>query len=208
MAVLRACWGIVVTLGMAALGAGGAHAEEGRDWRVGIDLGLPSIGNIALLGGGLGGLAGLGSLSESRLGIEYRVAPGWWLTADLDGHYSTTEGGGRTSRTTALGGAIGARAVIVTVSPVTVSLTLRVGASRVGYHSEGEDDQGEPTVSDSAVTSLSARVGLVVELALSDALDVRISSDVAHVGYGSFEDGESVTLGLDLRPSLGLGIHF
>ena len=208
MASLRARFGIVVTLGMIALGAGGAHADAGRDWRVGIDLGLPSIGSIAFLGGGLGVLGGLGSMSESRLGIEVRVAPGWWLTADIDGRYNTSEANGLESRMTELGGAVGARAAIVTASRVTVSLALRVGASRLGLHSEGQDDEGQRTTSDWAATSVNARLGLVVELALSKALDLRIASELAHVGYASGEDGESLSLALDLRPSLGLGIQF
>jgi hypothetical protein len=194
-----------------ALGAAPAAQAATPSWRIGADLSLPWSNTLPLYY--LGSLGGLGGLAQAQatgtsVGLEARVADAWWLLFDVDASYSEHDESTYKVEAAMIGGGLGVRVRVAQMGPVMLSTALRADAHYGWGHQVSRSEDlvfAEPNPEN---LSVSLRVGLAVDVALTDALDVRLASDVGQLTYLTSPAGDGVQAGLDLRPTIGLGARF
>ena len=165
-----------------------AQADDG-DWRLGAEVGLTSSGTT------LGGLGGLGPTTSGTSGLEYRVSERWWLLARVNGSVHSQDG----LDLWELGAGLGGRLVLNPNDLVRVSLTGVLDT----FHGEGTINDNDVWYQGGGVT-----LGMAVDLALVDALDLRLALPLLRLTVTDTTSSTAFAIAFDMAPTVGLAVTF
>jgi hypothetical protein len=191
---------------------------------VGAELGSRSIpGESSSAAGGLGLLGAFGAIGVGA-GLERRLAEKWWFVVNVSGssasHESTLADSGDASSSsdrTSFFGSIGARYVANPADTVRVGGTVRIGGNVGSNNRCTSFTDEEISCTDTSTIGFHAEVDLVVGLALTDQLELRLSTTLVEAQVGSGEVTQTdqldrntsyASVAAALRPRLGLFVGF
>ena len=216
---MRGFWGKTKAAWVVAVGLCGTLAvvESGHaeGWRLGADL----FGGSFYVGSyGIFGLEN-SSLTGTGVGIERALSPSVWLFGSLAGSFSESDKVSIQTGDLTLGARFVANPEDRVHIGWTVALAGTLGAS---------DTKNSGFRQRSDIEAVTLKVGVTADLTLTESLELRVSADLAEVGYQHHSDrytspdpatGSSLGAGglyaesgvvalLGLSPKIGLGLRF